>query len=555
MKRGCFISLFVLGAFVGAYWYLLHPHVEPPAVWWAIGIATLFMWISFGAVQTAVMTARDAAKVSGDSTFAGYSGEQLEDGATVTALGHIRAVGATLSAPFSGKPAVLYSYDINHFSRRKRGNDTIEEDFSGYALTPCAIDSPHGAIRLLGFPLLQGFENINFDTEEGRKNAAAYLEATQFTDMEGFHPGAIYHELKDLLTDDEGQFRKDWKMTEDRDLSNKHLHEQIVAPGEQVCAIGIWSAAKHGLVPSGVNVIRLLRGDPQQVISTLRGKCVANVIGALIAAAIANGGVYMLLQVAAGKSTMFQSTPVAQHSFHRNEMEEAVRQGDIPTAERLVQHGTGVDVRDSDGSTPLSRVPDAAVARWLIAHGADVNAVQSDGQTVLMEQAAMGNVDIVRVLVKAGAKVDAVNAKTHATALHGALVAEKLDVVRILRDAGAKDETVTETKGRALRDDDPPVRACLAYLDAIQREDRNAMLKLSTFKSFDDVDFKVWKASRPVHPKVVSGHATEDTATIALRGAIPSGVYTTWTYQLVRRGTEWRVDNERSETRLSSNEP
>lgn len=555
MKRGCFISLLVLGACVGGYWYLLHPHVEPPAVWWAVGIATLFMWISFGALQTAVMAARDAAKVSGDSTFAGYSGEQLEDGATVTALGHIRAAGPTLTAPFSGKPAVMYSYDINHVSRRQRGNDTIDEDFSGYALTPCAIDSPHGAIRLLGFPLLEGFDNNNFDTEEGHKNALAYLESTQFTDMKGFHPGAIYREVKDLLTDDDGQLRKDWKMTEDGDLSNKRLYEKIVAPGEQVCAIGVWSAAKRGLVPSGVNVIRLLRGGPQQVISNLRGKCVANIIGGLIAATIANGGVYMLLQVAAGKSTMFQATPLAQHAIHRDEMEEAVRSGNIPTAEHLVQNGTGVDVRDSDGRTPLAKAPDAAMARWLIAHGADVNAARPDGQTVLMEQAAAGRADIVRLLVNAGAKLDTVSSKWHTTALQRALDAEKLDIVRILHDAGAKDETITETKGQTLRDNDPPVRACLAYVDAIQREDLSAMLKLSTFKSFDDVDFKFWKASHPVHPKMVSGHATEDAATIELRGAIPSGVYETWTYQLVRRGTEWRVNNERWETRLSSNEP
>lgn len=553
MLRGCLISLVILGACFGGYWYVLHPHVEPPAVWWAVGIATLFMWISFGALQTAAMAARDAARVSGDSTFAGYSGGQLEDGAVITALGHIRAEGPTLNAPFSGKPAVLYSYDINHISRG-RHDATTTQDFSGYALTSCAIDSPHGAIRLLGFPLLTGFDNNNFDTEEGRKNAAAYLESTQFTDMEGFHPGAIFSEVKELLTDDDGQFRKDWKMTEDRDLSNKHLHEQIVAPGEQVCAIGVWSAAKRGLVPTGTNVTRLLRGDPQQVISTLRGKCVANVIGGLIAATVANGGVYMLLQVAEGKSTMFRATPLAQHSFHRDEMEEAVRGGNIPAAERLVQNGTAVDVRESDGSTPLARVRDAAMARWLIAHGADVNAARLDGQTVLMQQVATGNADIVRLLLKAGAKPDTVNSQSHTTALQMALDAEQLDVVRILRDAGAKDETVTETSGRALREDEPPVRACLAYLDAIQREDLNEMRKLSTFKSFQNVDFKVWKASRPAHPKLVSGYATENAATIELRGAVPSGVYTTWTYQLLRRDTEWRVNNERWETRLSSNE-
>jgi Ankyrin repeats (3 copies) len=373
--------------------------------------------------------------------------------------------------------------------------------------------------------------------------------------MEGFHPGTIYSEIKEVLTDDDGQLRKDWKMTEDRDLTDKHLHEQIVAPGEQVCAIGRWSSTKHGLVPPSGSVIRLIRGDPQQVVSTLRGKAVANIIGCIIVAAIVNGGIFMVLQVAAGKSSLFHDTPLARHSFHGDEMHEAVSAGNIAAAEKLASNGTGIDVRESGGRTPLAMAQDAAMARWLIAHGADVNAATPDGQTVLMMQAAAGRAEIVRALVKAGAKLDTVSTKWHTTALTQALDAERDDVVRILRDAGAKDETVTEAKGQAVREDDPPVRACLAWIDAIQREDLDAMKKVSTFTSFNDIDFKVWKSSRPAHPKLVRGYATENAATIDLRGAIASGVYETWTYQLVYRDSEWRIVSERWETKLSSNQP
>ncbi|HXH38443.1 MAG TPA: hypothetical protein VNN08_07435, partial [Thermoanaerobaculia bacterium] len=283
MKRGCFVSLLILGACFGGYWYLLHGHVEPPALWWATGIASFFMWISIGALRNAIAAGRDAARVASDSAVGGYSGEQYADDATVTVVGHIRATGPALTAPLSGKPAVLYSYEISHVSEGRDETTTVM-DFSGFALTPCAIDSPHGSIRLLGFPLLEGFDKTSLDTDEGRRNGTAYLASAPFTDMEGFHPGAIYSEVKAVLTDDDGQLRKDWKMTEDRDLTDKSLSEQIVAPGEQVCAIGRWSAAKHGLVPHGGNVIRLVRGDPQQVVSTLRGKAVANLIGFLVVA-------------------------------------------------------------------------------------------------------------------------------------------------------------------------------------------------------------------------------------------------------------------------------
>jgi hypothetical protein len=554
MKRGCFISLLLLGASFGGYWYVLHGHVEPPVFWWVTGIASFFMFISLSSFQTAIGAARDATRVAGESSFGGYGGEQFEDDAIVTVVGHIRAVGSSLHAPFSGKAAVLYNYDIDHISQGQHETNTVK-DFSGFAMTASAIDSQHGSIRLLGFPMLEGFSKDWYDTDEARKNAAAYLESTPLTDMQGFHPGTIFHEMKELLTDDDGQFRKDWKMTDDRDLTSKDLHEQMVAPGDQVCAIGRWSAEKHGLIPPAGGVIRLLPGDPQTIVKNLWSKCIASAIGGLVVAAIVNGAVYMLLQVAAGKSNLFAATPMARHAIHGDEMRQAVSGGNIAAAEKLANNGTGIDVRDSDGGTPLSIVQDAAMARWLIAHGADLNATNHDGQSVLMIQAGAGRTDVVRVLVNSGAKLDTVSTKWHSMALTQALDGEHDDVVRILRDAGAKDDTVTETRGQVVRESDPPVHAVFAWLDAIQNEDLDAMKKWSTFTSWDNPDFKSWKSGHPAHPKLVRGYATEAAATVEVRGQIASGIYETWTYQVVHRGEDWRISNERWETKLSSNEP
>jgi hypothetical protein len=196
-----------------------------------------------------------------------------------------------------------------------------------------------------------------------------------------------------------------------------------------------------------------------------------------------------------------------------------------------------------------------AAGRWLIAHGADVNAADGDGQTVLMQQAGAGRAEVVRALVNAGAKLDTLSTKWHSTALVQALDAEKLEVVRILRDAGAKDETITESRGQPVRETDPPVQVCFAWLEAIQRQDLDAMKAASVYKSFDDVDFKLWKSIRPAAPKLVRGYATDDAGTVEVRGQISSGTYATWTYQLIRDGENWRVKNERWETRLNAREP
>src|SRR3954451_21504138 len=108
MKRGCVVTLLILIALLGGYWYLLHGHIEPPVLWWSVGIASFFMWIATGTLRTAAMAARDAVRVSSQSSFAGFSGEQMTDGETVTIVGRVRALASPLRAPFSDQPAVLY---------------------------------------------------------------------------------------------------------------------------------------------------------------------------------------------------------------------------------------------------------------------------------------------------------------------------------------------------------------------------------------------------------------------------------------------------------------
>jgi uncharacterized protein len=245
---------------------------------------------------------------------------------------------------------------------------------------------------------------------------------------------------------------------------------------------------------------------------------------------------------------------MAMHSIHAAEMIDAVSEGNLAAVEKLFANGTGVNVRDS-GRSALGVAQDGAMARWLIAHGADVNAADGDGQTVLMQQAGAGRADVVRALVNAGAKLDTLSTKWHSSALTQALDAERLDVVRILRDAGAKDDAVTESNGQPVRDSDAPVQTIFSWLAAVQHQDLDAMKAASVFKSFDDVDFKLWKSIRPVAPKLVRGYATEDAATIEIRGAVSPERYETWTYQLVHDGENWRVKRERWETRLSGHEP
>lgn len=71
----------------------------------------------------------------------------------------------------------------------------------------------------------------------------------------------------------------------------------------------------------------------------------------------------------------------------------------------LLEHGGNVRAKSSEGLTALHIATSPEVAQFLIKNGADVNAQATDGRTPLA-WAVYGNIDVVKVLLGHGAKVD-----------------------------------------------------------------------------------------------------------------------------------------------------
>ena len=554
MKKGCLVGLLTWAACAGAYWYYLHARFVPPLDWIVPVVAGLLMAGVIGNLQAAIGSATSASRLSQQSAFSGTMGEKPKDGEVVTVAGHIRATGSPLRAPFSDRAAVLCSYDISRTWSDRNGVHTTN-DFSGFWLTPSVIDSRYGAIRILAFPMLEGFAKEHLQSETNVAKAREYLASTTFLDV-GFNPVTMYHEMKDVMTDDDGQIHKDWRMTSEVELQpDSKLHEQIVAPGDQVTAIGKYSAGKEGLVPALASPLRLIRGDAQLVSGTLWKKAASTATGAIIFGAVVNAALFGLLRIRGDKPIGMPKTST-RIRLDRDTLHSAAKSGNIDGMAIVIAHSTPVDAREDDESTPLMHAGDANAAAWLIAHGADVNATNYQGDTVLMLQARAGNADVVKVLVKSGANLDAISREWKSTALQQALDAEKLDVAQILRDAGARDVTVTAKNGKAVDKSSEPVRAVVRYLDALQREDLHTMESLSTHAPFKTVDFKEWKSVRPLEPHLVNGFANDGAATIVVRGRRADGIYSTWTDQLVRdEEGHWKISDERWETRLDSRKP
>jgi ankyrin repeat protein len=88
---------------------------------------------------------------------------------------------------------------------------------------------------------------------------------------------------------------------------------------------------------------------------------------------------------------------------------------------------------------------DLVAVRALLKQGADVNAAQGDGMTALHWAASNGNVDMAKVLIYAGANLEAVTRIGSYTPLHLASKAAKAEVVRTLLEAGSNPKATTST--------------------------------------------------------------------------------------------------------------
>ena len=295
MKKACLVGLLPWAALSAAYWLWLHQHLNPPADVWVAVIAGFFMSVVIGALRNAMAAAADARRVRRAVEPGGGFVEQPVDGATIAVAGTIRPLGEALLAPFSRRRAVLYSFEIEHENPSTRGDMRDVKDFSGFALTPSVIDSMRGAVKLLCYPQLEAVPKETITSPDAITNAQEYIAGTQWTSM-GLNPAAIYREVKDLLTDDDGYVRKDWRMGEPPDLQQATLREEIVAPGTQVFAIGKWSAEKRGLVPDAGVPARLVAGDARNVLKSLRSKIAGNLFGAILFGVVVNAVLYFIVK-------------------------------------------------------------------------------------------------------------------------------------------------------------------------------------------------------------------------------------------------------------------
>jgi hypothetical protein len=117
----------------------------------------------------------------------------------------------------------------------------------------------------------------------------------------------------------------------------------------------------------------------------------------------------------------------------------AALKGHAKTVVLLLSHGAHVETKNNSGWTALrfaSSVGDTEMMTLLIGYGADVNSRDDNRQTILMQAAEEGNISSVRELLEAGADKEARN-MAHESALSIALRKGHAEIAQLLKKSSA----------------------------------------------------------------------------------------------------------------------
>src|SRR5262245_3058879 len=272
--KGCVFALAVWIALIGAYAYVALGRIHDLVPSLAIGL--------LGGTFSAILISSFVGLFTGNRDRAALrramNVEPMQDGRLEAATGPIQALDKPLEAPFTGQACVLYEYDV----KRAQGGAS---DYAGYAMAPCAVQTLRGQVRLLGWVLLDQFPAAG-EPQIDRARGQRYLSTTT---LEPMGVTKILSVFKDLVADDDGTIRKDYRIDGDGSLQGRSIVERVVPAGTPVTLLGHWSEARGGFVADGPAVNRLFRGDLDATRKNVGGSSLQSFAIALVFFVILHG--------------------------------------------------------------------------------------------------------------------------------------------------------------------------------------------------------------------------------------------------------------------------
>ncbi|MFA6958727.1 MAG: hypothetical protein WC538_22895 [Thermoanaerobaculia bacterium] len=277
MHNGFVRNVVLLGAFGGAYYFILQSRVSQAAALVGALVLAIGMCVAVSLGWKAATSISKRLQLERS-----LGGAPFVDGALAAAAGTIRPVDGTLLAPFTARPCVACEYRIEG-SQSYQGPFTTSS--GGVALVPSVIESQSGNARLLAWPGLGNFAASACNEEQHRENARAFVAATTF-ELGPLSGG--FSKLDAPVADAEGRLKIDVATGNDATPDGKRLTEKVVPAGARVCAVGIWSAARDGIVATQGSAVgvELFPGTPDTLLEGLTRRAIGSAAGAFAVAAL-----------------------------------------------------------------------------------------------------------------------------------------------------------------------------------------------------------------------------------------------------------------------------
>jgi hypothetical protein len=546
MLRGCLFALLLYAAIVVGYFYWLDTLFErPQSIYGALGVGFV-VFCCLGALLNARTALKDWSLLA-----AAGRGTPHRDGKPIAATGTIHPVGQPLIGPFSGEECVICEYDLSRHGRQTNTQDqeNTGSDFAGFLMVPSVIRSPQGEMRLLGFPIVEGYSERVCGTYAAARRAIDFLTTREFETRTGVKIVTALSVFEDVWSDDDGQVERNIRLGTvslpdlfppeleaaiDRQLAldadagpgsrevfdDEELEEDLEEEVEdEIKDEDENENERHndssGYVPPPkiprMTEKRIDVGDEVCVIGTynemrrgllpaargrqanrlFRGSAeeVMKACRSKLVSHLIGGLVVLAIANAAVFGVMAAYRNSDELTRHRQKASlEAIEKNDIPRLEGLVRRGMNVNLRQPGGVPLLSKADKPELVKWLLDHGADVNAADEKGITPLMEAARGGRTEILEQLIAAKAELDRRSSEYDSTALMFAVSHGKEAAAEILRRAGAKDDVITPESGDPLPADGGELLAiCKEYLAAVHARDAATLTRL--FRSGPGIDF------------------------------------------------------------------
>ena len=276
---------------------------------------------------------------------------------------------------------------------------TSSQDVSRYHIT---LESAHTILAQACVSVLLQLDDHN-ERDNVEKNpplavyAAEYwVRHAQFEDVVSRIKG-----IEDLFDADKPYFAA-WRELHDIDIKPPYgsVFYQLGLGGRRT-NIPLYYAALCGFA----NLVEQLIAKHPQHVNTIGGSYMTSAVAALAGRHFEVAQVLHRNKSSVEPRGYFENTPLHSAAYY----------GDLEMVQVLLDYGVDVNSQNSFGYTPLDSASrdghrnDAGVARLLIAHGADPNSRDVLGFTSLHRASDSGRIEIVRLLIEHGAKVEVKN--------------------------------------------------------------------------------------------------------------------------------------------------